>query len=137
MAAASIRRFRVDAHVEIIPAPVWATFYHPRGQKVVRRSLGIPDEDRCVLVMSGGWGIGPIDDIARTLGAAGLRVLAVVGESQPLTRCLRRAARANPLIMSFGYTDRVAELMTASDVVVTSAGDTCHEARVIGRPIVL
>jgi UDP-N-acetylglucosamine:LPS N-acetylglucosamine transferase len=27
--------------------------------------------------------------------------------------------------------------MAASDVIVTSSGDTCREARVVGRPIVL
>jgi UDP-N-acetylglucosamine:LPS N-acetylglucosamine transferase len=37
----------------------------------------------------------------------------------------------------FAYTDRVAELMAASDVIVTSSGDTCREARVVGRHLVL
>ena len=40
-------------------------------------------------------------------------------------------------MIPFGYTDRVPALMAASDVVVTSSGDTCREARTLGRGIVL
>ena len=40
-------------------------------------------------------------------------------------------------MIPFGFTDRIPELMAASDVVVTSSGDTCREARVVGRGIVL
>ena len=40
-------------------------------------------------------------------------------------------------MIPFGYTDQVPALMAASDVVVTSSGDTCREARVIGRRMVL
>ena len=40
-------------------------------------------------------------------------------------------------MITFGYTDRVPTLMAASDVVITSSGDTCREARVIGRRMVL
>jgi UDP-N-acetylglucosamine:LPS N-acetylglucosamine transferase len=38
---------------------------------------------------------------------------------------------------TFGYTDQIPALMAASDVVITSSGDTCREARVIGRRMVL
>ena len=37
----------------------------------------------------------------------------------------------------FGFTDRVPELMAAADLVITSSGDTCTEARTVGRPLLL
>jgi UDP-N-acetylglucosamine:LPS N-acetylglucosamine transferase len=40
-------------------------------------------------------------------------------------------------IIPFGFTDRIPELMAACDVVVTSPGQTCHEARLVGRPTVI
>jgi UDP-N-acetylglucosamine:LPS N-acetylglucosamine transferase len=40
-------------------------------------------------------------------------------------------------VRPFGFTDRVPELMAAADLVVTSSGDTCSEARTIGRPLLL
>jgi UDP-N-acetylglucosamine:LPS N-acetylglucosamine transferase len=40
-------------------------------------------------------------------------------------------------VIPFGFTDRVPELMAASDVVISSSGDTCREARVVGRGLIL
>ena len=37
----------------------------------------------------------------------------------------------------FGFTDRIPELMAAADLVITSSGDTCAEARAVGRPLLL
>ncbi len=37
----------------------------------------------------------------------------------------------------FGFTDRIPELMAAADLVITSSGDTCSEARVVGRHVLL
>ena len=39
--------------------------------------------------------------------------------------------------MPFGFTDQIPTLMAASDLVITSSGDTCSEARVIGRDLLL
>jgi UDP-N-acetylglucosamine:LPS N-acetylglucosamine transferase len=40
-------------------------------------------------------------------------------------------------VSAFGFTEEVPTLMAAADVVVTSPGQTCHEARVVGRPVVV
>jgi processive 1,2-diacylglycerol beta-glucosyltransferase len=37
----------------------------------------------------------------------------------------------------FGYTEEIPALMSAADLVITSSGDTCAEARTIGRPMLL
>ena len=87
--------------------------------------------------MSGAWGIGPLDDVARSLAREGWWVLAVCGTNERLAARIDAVSRAHPTVIAFGYTDRVAELMAASDVIVTSSGDTCREARVVGRPLVL
>ena len=54
-----------------------------------------------------------------------------------MERKLHDLARRSPGVIPFGYTDQVPALMAASDVVVTSSGDTCREARTLGRGIVL
>jgi UDP-N-acetylglucosamine:LPS N-acetylglucosamine transferase len=40
-------------------------------------------------------------------------------------------------VRAFGFTDRVPDLMSAADLVITSSGDTCSEARTVGRPLLL
>ena len=137
LAAASVRRYWPRARVEVVNAPVRPSFYRAQAKGPARAALGVPAEVPCVLLMSGAWGIGPLDGVARALGRAGYWVLAVGGSNTRLVGRLRAVAAAEPTVVPFGYTDRVAELMAASDVIVTSAGDTCREARVIGRGLIL
>jgi len=137
LAALSVRRFRPRARVAVVTAPVRPAFYHPPEVADARARLGVPVDATCVLLMSGGWGIGPLDRLAGALASAGCHVLAVGGANERLVARLRDAARRDVRVHPFGYTDRIPELMTASDVVLTSSGDTCREARVVGRRLVL
>jgi UDP-N-acetylglucosamine:LPS N-acetylglucosamine transferase len=137
LAAASVRRYVPDARVRVVEAPVRPAFYDAPTRAEARGALGVPEGTPCVLLMSGAWGIGPLDEIAAALAAAGWWILVVCGTNERLAAKMAGVARRHPTVISFGYTDRVAELMAASDVIVTSSGDTCREARVIGRSLVL
>jgi UDP-N-acetylglucosamine:LPS N-acetylglucosamine transferase len=90
-----------------------------------------------VLLMAGAWGIGPLDRLANVLVRDGVTVLAVAGANQRLYRKLQAVAARHPRILAFGYSDQIPELMSAADVVVTTPGDTCTEARLLERPMVL
>jgi len=136
-AEAAVRRFRPEARVMVVPGVVRAAFYHAPSQAQARASLGLPGYGRCVLLMSGAWGLGPVAEAAEALGDAGVHVLAVAGRNPRLEARLRAAARRQPRVHPFGFSDRIPELMAAADLVVTSSGDTCTEARTIGRPLLL
>ena len=136
-AARYVRRFSPRARVAVVPTPVRAPFYDPPTQEAARASLGIPPDARCVLLMSGAWGLGPLVEAAAALAAAGVWVLAVAGRNARLAARLAALAERQPRVVPFGFTDRIPELMAASDLVVTSSGDTCSEARVIGRDLLL
>lgn len=136
-AARYVRRFQPDAQIAVVPPPVRPQFYDAPEQDDAREALGVPRDVRCVLLMSGSWGIGPLTEVAETLAAAGVYVLAVAGRNAKLEAKLRAAASRTAKIVPFGYTDDVPVLMSAADLVVTSSGDTCSEARVIGRDLLL
>jgi UDP-N-acetylglucosamine:LPS N-acetylglucosamine transferase len=136
-AARYVRRFHPGARVAVVPTPVRAPFYDPPTQEAARAALGIPAAASCVLLMSGSWGLGPLADAAEALAAAGVWVLAVAGRNARLERRLRESAAGRDRIVPFGFTHRIPELMAASDLVVTSSGDTCSEARVVGRDLLL
>jgi processive 1,2-diacylglycerol beta-glucosyltransferase len=137
LAAASVRRYQADARVSVVEAPVRPDFYAAPSRADARASLDVPPEAHCVLLMSGAWGLGPLDDVARALASQGWWVLAVSGTNARLATRLTAVSRDYPTVIPFGYADRVPALMAASDVVITSSGDTCREARVIGRRMVL
>jgi len=132
-----VRRFEPQARVMVVPAPLRAGFYDPPSQAEARAALGVPVQQRCVLLISGAWGIGPLAGAAEQLGNAGLHVLAVAGRNARLERRLRAVAARQPLVRPFGFCDQIPALMAASDLVISSSGDTCAEARTVGRPLLL
>jgi processive 1,2-diacylglycerol beta-glucosyltransferase len=136
-AEAAIRRYAPQARVRLIPSPVRRGFYHPPSQEQARERLGLPAQDRAVLLMSGAWGLGPLAGAAAALADAGVQVLAVAGRNAGLENRLREVARRRPRLHVFGYTEQIPALMAAADLVITSSGDTCAEARTVGRPLLL
>ncbi len=161
VAAGTVRQYQPGADVVRIAPAVRGAFYAAPSRHQARQALGAAANDDAapwVLLSAGGWGGAPLERLARAVAAAGCKVLAVAGRSQELEQRLQRAAgtfpagpagpgrsagagrsglAAGPGIVPFGYSDRMPELMAAADVVVTTAGQTCHEARVVGRPLVL
>lgn len=137
-AAASVRRFRPRAPVEIVPPPVRSPFYAAPSRTAARAGLGVPDGAPCVLLIDSGWGFAPLVDAAVALAGRGVRVLAVAGRNAAVEGRLRAAAAARRGITAFGFTDRVPELMAAADLVIALPGAaTCAEARVVGRRLLL
>jgi processive 1,2-diacylglycerol beta-glucosyltransferase len=136
-AAESVRRYWPEAVVEVVTAPVRPEFSHAPSQRVAREGLGVPHDAICVLLMSGAWGLGPLDEAATALALDGVYVLAVAGTNDRMEAKLRALAAVHPEIIPFGYTNQVSTLMSACDVVVTSSGDTCREARTLGRGLIL
>ena len=137
LAALTIRRYTPDARVAVVPPPVRPQFYDAPSKQAARDVLGIAPDARCVLLMAGGWGLGPLDEIAEALARAGYWVLAVAGGNARLLARLRDIASRHWRVLPFAMTSRVPELMAAADAVVTSSGQTCHEARVVGRWLVI
>ena len=135
--AAFVRRFDPEAAVVVVPTPVRAAFYDAPSRAEARATLGLPADAACVLLMAGGWGLGPLVASARALASAGVETIAVAGRNARVERQLRALAAMDPRVHVFGFTDRVAELMAAANVVVTTSGDTCAEARVVGRRLAL
>jgi processive 1,2-diacylglycerol beta-glucosyltransferase len=133
----AVRRFSPDARVLVIPPAVRPEFYRPQAQRTARIGLGVHEEGRCVLLVAGSRGEPSLAEMADALAGAGLSVLAVAGYNARLEQRLCAVAERRPNLLVFGFTDRMPELMAAADLVITSPGGTCMEARTIGRPLLL
>jgi processive 1,2-diacylglycerol beta-glucosyltransferase len=137
-AAASVRRFLPRAEVVVMPQPVRRQFSFAPSQSDARLSLDVPQDAPCALLMGGGWGLGPLAETSSRLAAAGVHVLVVAGNNKALDRSLQALARESLRLRAFGFSDRIPELMAASDLVVAPAGaTTCSEARAVGRPLLI
>lgn len=137
LAASSLRRYAPHAEIVIVPPPVRASFFDAPGSDEARRRFGIPVDATAVLLVGGGWGLGPIAQSARALTAAGHHVLAVAGSNRGLKARLDAMARVEPRLQSLGFCRDMPAAMAAADVVVSGAGQTSNEAHVVGRRLVV
>ena len=92
LAAASVRRYYPEARVSVVEAPVRPDFY-AAPTRAAPDLLGVPDDAPCVLLMSGAWGLGPLDDVARALASEGWWVLAVSGTNEVSPHAWPRSPR--------------------------------------------
>ena len=136
-AAGFIRGSHPEAEIAIVPPPARPQFYKAPTQQDARIELDVPEAAPCVLLMGGSWGLGPLLELAAELARSGIYTLAVAGHNASLAEGLQKLHEREPRVIPFGFTDRIPELMAASDVVITTSGDTCSEARVIGRELLL
>jgi UDP-N-acetylglucosamine:LPS N-acetylglucosamine transferase len=135
IAAAKARTF-VDAPVHATGPAVNPAFApDPEGRAKARAELGVTDEQRVVLVVSGSWGIG--EGLEETVAA-----LVRSGRFTVVTVCagdanLQRRLEERQLGIVIGWTDEMPKLMAAADAVIENAGGlTSLEAFATGVPIV-
>lgn len=122
---------RLGARLVVACGPVVGpAFTRDRSDHPAAASGALP----AVLVVSGSWGAGRIENTARALAAAGrFRPLVVTGRNERL----RRRLESVPGVEVFGWVEDMAELMTAADVMVENAGGLmAMEAMAVGTPVV-
>jgi processive 1,2-diacylglycerol beta-glucosyltransferase len=107
----------------------------------VSRALGLDPHRPIVLVMGGGMGPAPLDEIIQSLERCGLplQVLAVSGHDQAVKARLEGLRGRIALDLHvFGWSDNIPELMSAADLLVTKPGGlTIAEAVAVGLPMLL
>jgi 1,2-diacylglycerol 3-beta-galactosyltransferase len=96
-----------------------------RSREQARAELGLGDGEFAVMLLFGGKGSPEMEPLTAALLALEpkLRVIAVCGENPRLhARLEPLEAQAGGRLLRFGFTDRVAELLAASDLLVTKPG---------------
>ncbi len=106
---------------------------HALSRADARSSLGLPRDERLVLVTGGSCGIGDLAEAAEDIAATGEAVPVVLcGHNRRLLRRIRRSRTA----VGLGWTDDMPRLLTAVDAVVqNSGGITSLETIAAGLPI--
>lgn len=128
-----------DTAIEVTGHPLRAEFCEEKNVDNIRREWGFTSEKPVVLIMMGGTGNAHALQYARIVGALdmGVHLLVVTGRSDKL----KRAIDALPLHPSnertvIGYTNRVADLMAISDLLITKPGPgTISEALSMQLPM--
>lgn len=142
MRAALLARGVREDRIVLSGIPVDPRFGAPRPNvDALRARLGLPRDRPVVLMMGGGVGIGPLEEMMRALGTIETPISAavIVGRNLALERRVMSLAErtAYPLRV-FGFVENVFDYMHASDVLVSKPGGlTSSEALAARIPMVL
>ena len=119
--------------ITVTGIPVDLHFGQPKDKEEIRRKLGLRNGVLTVLVATGSFGIGPIEEILASL--TGFQVLVVCGHNKNLYA--RLSGREKGLVKILGLVDNMDELMAVADVMVTKPGGlSISEALVMGLPMI-
>lgn len=132
-------RWVPDAAVAVAAPPVVDTF-RPGDRAAARAEFDLPADGFVALVSCGSLGFGSVESAARALVDADPRVHVVVacGRNDALRERVLAGGDAGGRLRALGWTDRMAPLTVASDVVVTNAGGaTSLEALACGRAVLM
>jgi UDP-N-acetylglucosamine:LPS N-acetylglucosamine transferase len=121
------------ADVRVAAAAVDRRF-HPGDRAASRRALGMSETAFSVLVTGGSLAFGGMEGVVDAVLAGNAEAVVLCGRNERLRR--RLGLRDEPGLTALGWTDRVPELVTAADLVLTTAGGMiASESLAVGTPV--
>jgi processive 1,2-diacylglycerol beta-glucosyltransferase len=117
--------------------PIGAKFATKVDARAVRKTMGLRDDLPTLLVLSGGFGMGPVGKILTALDkvAGTFQTVVVCGRNEELRRDLASQDRKHPTRV-LGFASNMHELMTVADLILTKPGGlTSSEALALGKPL--
>ncbi|HEX9047358.1 MAG TPA: glycosyltransferase [Verrucomicrobiae bacterium] len=123
--------------VAVTGIPIAQKFLAKPDARTVRQNYGLRDDQPVLLVLGGGFGMGPVAEILAELDKVPGRfqTLVVAGRNEKLRRKLATGNRAHPTHV-LGFATNMHELMAVADLIITKPGGlTSSEALALGKPL--
>ena len=117
--------------------PIAAKFLSKTDPRSVRKQYGLRDDQPVLLVLGGGFGMGPVAEILAELDKVPgqFQTLVVTGRNEELRRKLATQTRKHPTHV-LGFSTNMHELMAVADLIITKPGGlTTSEALALGKPL--
>jgi len=130
-------RGAVGKNIVATGIPIAAKFSAKPDVKAVRKNYGLRDDLPVLLVLSGGFGMGPVAEILTELDKVpGLfQTVVVTGRNDALRRELAVQNRHHPTHV-LGFSTNMHELMAVASLIITKPGGlTSSEALAMGKPL--
>ncbi len=117
--------FGVDRDSLVVSGiPIRAEFFESKDKQHAKKEIGIKDNNKHLLIMSGSMGCGPIAKLLSMLDAnsQGIEISVICGTNKSLLRQLERKYKDNPDIHIIGFTDEIPLYMDSADLYLTKPG---------------
>jgi len=126
-----------SVRVAVTGIPIGARFSQTIDANAVRRRCGLRDDLPTVLVLGGGFGMGPMAEILDSLDHVEreFQIVVVAGRNVELRRELAAHDRRHPTHV-LGFVSNMHEMMSVADLIVSKPGGlTTAEAMALGKPL--
>ena len=125
--------------IAVTGIPIAAKFSQPIDHLEIRRRYGLRDDLPVLLVLAGGFGMGPVDEILVQLDKVEghFHTIVVAGRNEELRQELAIQQRTHPTTV-LGFADNMHQLMGVADIIITKPGGlTSSEALSLGKPMLI
>lgn len=132
-----VARGAAAEQVAVTGIPISSRFAARLNPAALRKRFGLRDDLPTLLVLSGGFGLGPVAEILNELDKLSkpVQILVVCGRNDELRHELAMRDHRQPTHL-FGFVQNMPELMAVSDLVITKPGGlTSSEALAMGKPL--
>ena len=125
--------------IHVTGIPVHPSFATPRPRRAARLALGLDPDLTTILVVAGGFGVGPVEAIVREVRGvqSAVQVVVVCGKNARLEKRLCEMPPGNGARLHVvGFTREMSEWMAAADLFVGKAGGL-SSSEALARGLVL
>lgn len=125
--------------IAVTGIPISSRFSDKPNLFELRRRLGLRDDLPVLLVLAGGFGMGPVAEILEQLDKVDgyFQTVVVAGRNEELRHELAAQQRTHPTDV-FGFVRNMHELMAVADLIITKPGGlTTSEALALGKPMLI
>lgn len=137
-----VKRGIDSATIKVLGIPVEPIFSKKLDTDAVRNKAGLDKDIPVILVMSGGFGVGPIEGITKVLEGLSrpVQAVAICGHNEKLAISLQENSRSFKKVnlKVLGFVNNVYEYMSVADILISkSGGITVSEAMAEELPMVV
>lgn len=136
-----LRRGQPADRVQVTGIPIDPVFAGARPKQEALKALGLPADLPVVLLLSGGFGVGPTLELIRAFGSEEpvCRLVVVAGANEGLRReAASLAASIRTPVVVHGFVTNIHEMMDACDLVISKPGGlTTSEVLAKGKPMLV
>jgi processive 1,2-diacylglycerol beta-glucosyltransferase len=136
-----VRRGQPMDQVKVTGIPIDPVFQKSQSKAGALEALGLPDDLPVVLLLSGGFGVGPTLDLIRAFGQEEpvCRLVVVAGANAAMKREAEAlAATIRTPVVVHGFVANIHVMMDACDLVISKPGGlTTSEVLAKGRPMLV
>lgn len=126
--------------IQVSGIPISAAFSQNFDTAKIRQAFGFAANIPTVLIMSGGAGVGSMEDTVKIcMESSPVQILAVAGKNEKLRKSLETLLVPTKVkLRVFGFVNQIAELMSISDFAISKSGGlTSAECLAMGLPMIV